>query len=43
MTSAVVDQSRSIGSGSAMTVPVEACFEFMTMRAPSARELFPLG
>jgi hypothetical protein len=34
MTSAVVDQSRSIGSGSAMTMPVEACLEFMSMRAP---------
>src|SRR5215475_12733276 len=39
MTSAVFDQSRSIGSGSAMTVPFEACRQFKAMRAPRS-ELF---
>ena len=40
MTSAVLDQSRAIGSGSAATVPLEACREFAITIAPGARELF---
>jgi hypothetical protein len=39
MTSAVLGQSRAIGSGSAMTVPLEACREFAITIAPGAREL----
>jgi hypothetical protein len=40
MRSAVVDQSRSIGSGSAATVAVEVFTEFaMTVRAPAERTL----
>jgi hypothetical protein len=39
MTSAVVDQSRSIGPGSAATVPLDGCFEFAMTSAPHAREL----
>src|ERR1700735_2600437 len=39
MTSAVADQSRWIGSGSATTVPLDDCFEFAMCKRPSAREL----
>jgi hypothetical protein len=39
MRSAVVDQSREIGSGSATTVPLDDCFEFAITSVPPAREL----
>src|ERR1035437_1640868 len=39
MTSAVADQSRSIGSGSATTLPLDGCLEFAMTYAPRAREL----
>jgi hypothetical protein len=38
MTSAVVDQSRLIGSGSAATVPLDVYFEFAMMHALPERE-----
>jgi hypothetical protein len=43
MTSAVVDQSSAIGSGSATMVPTDACPEFIiTPCAPPAKDRFEL-
>ena len=39
MTSAVADQLRPIGSGSAATMPLDDCFEFSICTRPHAREL----